>query len=212
MIKKCYLCGSSEDLERDHIPPECIFKKPLPQNLITVPICHRCHKSYSKDDEYFRAFLAGRAYNNDIGRWIWDNKVVKSTLKRSPALANSFIKTSINVDLNTPQGLYIGKRKAFTFNAVRIIRIIDKICRGLFYYHQLGVDLDDVNIKANLIKPKDTLRDILIQYQRTSIGDDAFIFWRRFDRKDMRNSDWFFMFYTSTLFCVTTRIKGYIIP
>lgn len=55
--KSCIYCGSGEDMTDDHIPPKALFPEPRPSNMLTVPCCRKCNKSFSKDDEYFRTTL-----------------------------------------------------------------------------------------------------------------------------------------------------------
>jgi len=42
----------------DHVPPKCLFAKPLPQNMLTVPCCSECNSGFTTDDEYTRVALA----------------------------------------------------------------------------------------------------------------------------------------------------------
>jgi len=57
---RCAYCSETADLTRDHIPPKSLFRKPLPDDLITVPCCLTCNNGRSKDDEYFRLALSLR--------------------------------------------------------------------------------------------------------------------------------------------------------
>src|SRR5713101_9098895 len=51
---ECAYCGKRRELTRDHVPPSCLFSKPRPSDLITVPCCGPCNGELSKHDEYFR--------------------------------------------------------------------------------------------------------------------------------------------------------------
>ena len=57
-VKKCIYCGADKDLTVDHVPPKLLLMRPYPPNLITVPACETCNKSFQKDDEYTRTMLA----------------------------------------------------------------------------------------------------------------------------------------------------------
>jgi hypothetical protein len=58
-IRICALCGATDVFgSYDHLPPRCIFIKPRPQNLITVPACLGCNNIGSVGDEVFKTFLA----------------------------------------------------------------------------------------------------------------------------------------------------------
>jgi hypothetical protein len=86
MEEECYLCGKKASetpdgrLTRDHIPPKNLFPPPLPEDLITVPCCYECNNAAHKDDEYLR-FLSGLYNTSAMGKQIWKEKVVGSTLR-----------------------------------------------------------------------------------------------------------------------------------
>ncbi len=61
-MKQCYLCGEklvkNRNESKDHVPPDCIFPKNKPPNLITVPCCKKCNKEYQQLDEKMRNYFA----------------------------------------------------------------------------------------------------------------------------------------------------------
>jgi len=54
---ECVYCGHTKPLTDDHIPPQSLFRKPRPADLIAVPSCRQCNISASKDDEYFKTVI-----------------------------------------------------------------------------------------------------------------------------------------------------------
>ena len=56
-IQLCIYCLKKIADTKNHIPPQSIFDKPLPKNLISVPSCFECNNSASTDDEYFRIVI-----------------------------------------------------------------------------------------------------------------------------------------------------------
>src|SRR5260221_7991451 len=90
-MDKCYLCGSTKNLTRDHVPPEGFFPPPKPTNLITLPCCEDCHRPLSLQDEAFRLWVASVANASDAGLWILRNRVIGSSFKRSPKLFEMFV-------------------------------------------------------------------------------------------------------------------------
>ena len=63
--ERCIYCGSDKDLTDDHVPPKLPLMRSYPENLITVPACLTCNRSFQKDDEYTRTLsLDVRASKN----------------------------------------------------------------------------------------------------------------------------------------------------
>jgi len=62
----CVYCGKRKKLTVDHVPPKLFLAPPYPPNLLTVPACHECNASFTKNDEYTRTvvILDVRASNN----------------------------------------------------------------------------------------------------------------------------------------------------
>lgn len=54
---RCIYCGNMANT-KDHTPPKSFFSRPAPSNLITIPACLECNKSYSNDEEYFRTIIS----------------------------------------------------------------------------------------------------------------------------------------------------------
>ncbi len=50
----CAYCGAHDGETVDHIPPKLLLAPPYPDNLLTVPACLKCNKSFQVDDEYTR--------------------------------------------------------------------------------------------------------------------------------------------------------------
>lgn len=57
----CVHCGgwiAQLDSNRDHVPSKSLLRKPHPPNLPVIEVCKSCNSSFSRDEEYFVAFLA----------------------------------------------------------------------------------------------------------------------------------------------------------
>jgi hypothetical protein len=90
-MSECYLCGvklMNRNRSKDHVPPDCIFPKNKPKNLITIPCCSSCNQGYKQLDEKMRNHIALLAVNQsgEVG-----GKAKKEIL-RSWKLRNEFIK------------------------------------------------------------------------------------------------------------------------
>jgi len=59
----CIYCGRAAE-DEDHVPPKCLFQRPLPTGLITVPSCRVCNRKFGFNDEYLRDALALSTMDN----------------------------------------------------------------------------------------------------------------------------------------------------
>jgi|SRR5882724_6201870 len=123
--EECAYCGGLSDLTRDHVPPQGLFSKPRPANLITVPACLSCNREYSKHDEYFRLVMT-------LG--IDRAKFPKENAASVEAINNLGRPQSIGFALsllerNDPETR--GQR----VDKDRIGIVLHRIIRGIFYHH-----------------------------------------------------------------------------
>jgi hypothetical protein len=131
----CVYCGRASKITREHVFPKNLFLPPRPKNLVTVPACEPCNRSYSDDDEYFRIYIVVPAFDNPIGRQMWDQKIMRSTLKRRPKLGNELVASMKKVELKSPAGIILGTAEAVLLNRERIDRVFKKIVCGLYFHH-----------------------------------------------------------------------------
>lgn len=133
--KTCIYCGICENMTDDHIPPKALFPEPRPSNMLTVPCCKKCNKSFSKDDEYFRTTLVSQASVwSDPNVQVVNEKLLRSMSRPEAAAMARAIRKSLHVvDVTSHGGIYLGRSPAMMVNADRINRVTDRIARGLFY-------------------------------------------------------------------------------
>lgn len=133
--ERCTYCGSAEALTRDHIPPKCLFLKPRPNNLITVPACPQCNNGAKLDDEYFRVFLAvGKTVHASlIGRALWGatfESLKKPTKYRFVCALRKSVKKA---KIQSEGGIFLEEGKVFEAKLARVIAVPRRIIRGLFF-------------------------------------------------------------------------------
>jgi hypothetical protein len=141
---ECVYCGVAGLMTRDHIPPQGLFQQPRPSNLITVPACDQCNKSYSKDDEWFRLILA---ITEDVKTNVDRNAILPSvhkSLMRPPAAGfrRAFFKNIYEVPRLSSSGIYMGTQRIHITEGARLDRVAKRITKGLFY-HVKGHRLPD---------------------------------------------------------------------
>ena len=186
---ECVYCGSVGETTDDHIPPENLFSKPRPSNLIKVPSCFPCNNGFSKDDEYFRLMVIMR---NDIGSHaeytrLWP--VVYKSLKRPEAqgFANALIQNMAFTEVQSPAGLVLGCVHTYRVDFVRLDRVAARIAKGLYYDETERRLPDDYCVQA--YNPGSTAADAagnsliqsncrkLTSSMPTTVGNGVFSYW-----------------------------------
>jgi len=202
--KLCYLCGSTQNLTRDHIPPGGFFPTPRPKNLITVPCCLACNNDFSKDDEAVRLWLSAHIDRSQSGERIWEERILKKTFYRSPALIEQLRVTLKDTHLMTSSGAI--DAVSYEVDGKRIKRFMIRITKGLLTHYFPDYDYTDAVFESHPItcNPEDNelLNQIRSLLKYDSRGDDVFQF--RFGLTDTKLSGlWLWVFYGATLFLVT---------
>lgn len=204
MDSSCVYCGSLEDLERDHVPPKSLFPKPAPNNLITVPACGKCNRSFSKDEEYFRVIVSQMAQSgrHPATKKLLDTKILKSMIRR-PRFATKILSSVIPVDIYD-QGKLIGTAAGFDLEYKSFDRVMTKILRGLLY-HETGLRVPaQYVIKWNVIHKPIHVRARLYKALSTcpahSFGDGIFEY-QVYVPKGSVASFWLMRFYLGPTFC-----------
>jgi hypothetical protein len=189
----------------EHSVPRAMFPTEKRANLIKVPACDACNQSYKKDDEYFRTVIAGASFADPVGRRIWDEKVVRSTLKRSPRLSAALVSRLVDIDIKTPAGVYLGIQEALLVDFGRVNRVLEKIVRGLYFHHEGRRLSKQIKISIRSAPSGGDLEGIGEEVVHCTIGDGSvFQYGYRIHEGDRRISVWFFCFYRSVIFAVIT--------
>ncbi len=219
---ECYLCGKKASetpegtLTRDHLPPRNLFPDPRPSDLITVPCCQRCNHEAHDDDEYFRLVVSGYYNSNTIGRRIWKEKAVGSTLKKRrlrksvDAMAASFK----SIALITVHGV----KDAVEVTAERapVYRVLTRITKGLlslFYpdlnRRELSFEMIQLNqFKLNEPEVRATLK-MLDSLQR---GSGVYRCWYGVEPIYSLKGWWVHMFFDSAAYLVEHSSERVIEP
>lgn len=186
-IGKCAYCGNTEEITKDHIPPKNIFSKPRPDNLITVPSCYKCNCEASKDDEYFRNVLTMRydTYEHPDATKNW--KTILRSIKRpeSSGLRKAILTGLKPVDLVTPSGIFLGQSGMYKVEVGRVLKTVNRIIKGIFYYEYGQVLPNDYNIQSfmlELIKFDDEVLNFIAMAKKgntQTIGENVFTYWIR---------------------------------
>lgn len=211
MKRPCYLCGL-EAIERDHLPPRNLFKKPHPSDLITRPICAACHRPTHDDDEALRAFVSACITGNEKGKALWREKVVPRTLGRRRI--KDFV-AGMRQRLQ-PVTLKIGDQEVPVMqtgvDGRPIERVVTRMTRGFYSLFQSEgnletyVDTTSFVFKVNPIDPFD-LHDGRMLIARTHLkhfarGDGVYDCWWGLAEDDNTHGLWIHLFFNSSALVV----------
>jgi len=206
MSDKCYLCGSTTQLTRDHVPPKGFFPPPLPSNLITVLCCKACNASYQLDDEAVRAFFSIAVGKSPAGDWIWDQKVLGSTVARSPRFREEMLNRISSPNVANPSG---GPNLcAVELPSERIERFIIRLTKGLIHHYFPNYDYSSSTFQVEYIPPTEEsmriLQEVLAELTGTSYDErgDGVIRYRYVITDTRLSGIWIFAFYDAIFYRV----------
>lgn len=102
-------CEKVGPITDDHVPPQGIFAKPHPDNLIKVPACKDCNGSFSQDDEYFRQKLVlnVEVYHHPATKQLADRVFRSVQRPQAKGMATAFFRDIRPVEVLTPSSLIL---------------------------------------------------------------------------------------------------------
>jgi hypothetical protein len=131
----CAICAEKDAVSMDHVPPQSIFPKPRPEDLITVPACSECNAGGSMTDEEFKVHLSLLAgVETPETRKLWQRGALR-TLANNQRLAREVRSRMVKVDMMSPGGLYLRTESAVLVPAEGIHHVLIKTIRGLYFHH-----------------------------------------------------------------------------
>ena len=187
----------------DHVPPQCFFPSPKPNNLITVPCCVRCNSDYSKEDDYIRFILTSLLDRSKSGTQLWEEKVVPGFIPRNPKVVEEIVPTLKDVLIHTDSGPVEAAK--FSVNQDRVSRYFTRIAKGLLTHHYPHYDYQQDQFRVVLIPPQSShlnqlseVRDLLFY---SEIGGDVFKYRHRITDTELSGL-WMLVFYEAILILV----------
>lgn len=193
----CVYCGVICEPTRDHVPPKCLFPKPRPQNLISVPSCESCNRLAGQTtDEMFKAAISLQANPDDDETRNGFVKSGHSTLQKNRRLMREFFSASDEVWVKDEQN-ELRKTRAFLWKAENHDSVIERITKGLFYsvtkqsLHALNCSVEVYFYGRGDIEITSIARSL----NRHVIGDNQFVYAYGVAQEDPRYSIWLYEFY-----------------
>ena len=130
----CIQCGTgigSVRTNNDHVPSKALLEMPYPEELPTVKICTDCNTSFSRDEEYFAAFL-GAVLSGST-----DPESQKTSTAARIFRGNNALKKRIDSQRQDYTTLEGTQKTVWNPEMARVRNVIVKNARGHVYY-ELG--------------------------------------------------------------------------
>jgi hypothetical protein len=176
-----------------------------------VPSCRECNGSLSDDEELFRTFVAsGVAFETPQGNRIWTERVRPSLQQNRRGFKTLLLKLAKEVKLSSSGDIYPGNAWVLEISQERIVRVLKKIGKGL-YYLDAGKPLsEEVSLLShyagndwqNFVAPP--LDQAIQQAKRTDLGQGVVTYWRNTIKDDPINSITWLVFYGVHPFMILT--------
>lgn len=217
-IKVCYICGKpgrdKDPLNKDHVPPKCIFKttgENTSINLITLPAHTSCNSGKKADDEYLRLIVLTKAAQvNHDAKELWDTNLLRQIHRPEGRGFHKMILEGLKeYETQTSSGIILGKQHALNIDEKRLVRILFKICQGIFYKETNRV-LDEAtpHIVYPLIDGAQSPRySSEIRGKFKVIGNEVFKYWWSPNGDNNRNAHFWLTFYDVIDMLVSTGTK-----
>lgn len=221
----CTYCHSVGPVTDDHVPPKALFgpQDPAAPDLVTVPACNGCREGTSKDDEYMRNMLIFRANPSESSD---AEAVLRKTVRGLQRPEQTAFRRAImgSIDLRpveTPSGVYLGRRPVYPVELPRVERVLGRTVRGLYYHHTENRLPADSVVQ---VWPEDAFQGLdptgrqalkgilgpLSSQPRHVLGDQAFVYKYAVISNDPDwGSAWLMRFYKDVLFLAITLPPNY---
>jgi len=213
MSELCIYCGEREATTKDHVPPQCLFPTPRPDNLITVPSCDVCNGTFGKDDERVRNLLTSLDVTEkhpSIVDQIADKRNRAFRRKRGENNFLHILRSLKMVDVYSSGGIFLGRRPAFNLDQDVMNRFIERITRALIS-HETGVGYVKGKVQWMKVPNEEysklivkQLKEIFGMIGRTKeIGEGIFRYIGFYKESFRTNSLWVTIFYNGVVFMST---------
>jgi len=208
---KCVYCGKDFPETMDHIPPKSLFPSPRPNNLITVPCCEQCNKSFEENDEYFRNVIV---VDEKVAQQPEARKLVKKVI-RSFDRPEGFKKVKEwrsrlkFAEVQTKGGIFTGIKPIYEIESDKIRCVINRITKGLHFKERKEILSDDYEIISffveDWLRSPDKIQSILVEevlepmkkIKPIEIGKNIF----SYRRINLENQNcWLYIFFNAIVF------------
>jgi len=133
---ECAYCGNVSEVTREHVIPKCLFTKPFPPNLITVPVCEPCNHAKSHNDDFLRDWLTMDIFGSQSpeAQAVFDDTVLRAIRDGHSKISKQLLSEAQLKPFTTKNGIYLGDIPSIQLDEERVNEIFTTIVRGLYYY------------------------------------------------------------------------------
>src|ERR671926_236820 len=92
--ERCAYCESTSVTTRDHVIPKCLFERPLPLCMITVPACSVCNMVKARNDIFLRDTLLSdiRSDKHPVAKSIAEGAMLRAFERNQSEVARAILK------------------------------------------------------------------------------------------------------------------------
>lgn len=133
--KICAYCGELKPSTQDHVIQRCLFLKPLPAFMATVPACDECNSRKALHDDFLCDVLTSDAsgIEHPVAKEIFESKVLSSHRQNKSLVARIMLNEGRAVPATTKSGIVFDEYYVAKFDFDRAIEMFSFIVRGLYY-------------------------------------------------------------------------------
>lgn len=142
---QCYLCGSKECLDEDHVIPKVLFSPNTTTNYIKLWACSKCNKIKGKEDEYVARSLQVTSFTEDARKG-FDNAVRGFKEGHGLGIRKGILDNVFQRPLMTKHGEF---PEVLKLDIKRINNYLKTIAKGLYVRNTLETrDWEDYEFKC----------------------------------------------------------------
>jgi len=161
--RHCAYCASNNATTRDHVIPKSLYPASIADDkiqLLTVPACPECNRSFMKDEQEFLAYITAGANRSPATNALLHEKVLPSMHHPRATGARSRLMTNFQeTDSFSSGGIWIGTRMEVKLPEL-FWRVIRKIVRGLYFHHTRECIQPDTSMFIYDFLDKDVQNDL----------------------------------------------------
>lgn len=139
ILKKCYLCGSESNLDREHVIPKIIFRPSEATHPIILRSCRKCNNQLKgTNEEYIIRAIQITSFSKEAQRGF--SKAIDG-FKNGHGLGimGDLTKRMQKGELKTQEGVLLGVADLLKIDPLRMNTLIINIAKGLLTAHSLKI-------------------------------------------------------------------------